>query len=334
MGKNFRVYLVALAGTALALSVAALPAQAGMGMPSKQQMETAAPISLSTPIDPSYTADNAAFVANGCGLRNKTSCVINVSGIPGHSTVKKAFLYWAYTSTTGAGRWPQKTIYLRGNAIDNGKLMGNGDDACWCGGTNVVYRANVTPLVTGNGNYNIRIPRQGVTLANGASPWDLTVCPSEPYQGLAEGASLVVIYTNSANFSTAGATTLVYDSGLAGQEFDTGTFSYDLSSVPAPVSGTDIFTEIGADGQAGNGYDGSASLEDTSLNSTVIAGINAASGFDLDSDWNGSDAGPMNQLWDTHSHDVTGVLTGGTNSVSIYAPDDCLIGVANVLTVR
>ena len=58
-----------------------------------------------------------------------------------------------------------------------------------------------------------------------------------------------------------------------------------------------------------------------------------------DSDWNGADGAPLPQVWDTHSHDVTGDLATGTNPVQIIDPftspgGDCTIGIANVLTVR
>jgi hypothetical protein len=193
-------------------------------------------------------------------------------------------------------------------------------------------------LVRGNGNYGIAVPRNAITVANGANPWDRTRCPTKRHQGLAEGASLVVVYKNSTtDFSTAGATTLVYDTNLAGQEFYTS-LSYGLSGVPAPSgSGPSIFTEIGADGQAGDGYDGSDTGKNTYLNSVAIAGpaANPSNGFDTDGDWDGTDGTPLNQLWDTHAHDVSSVVTGSTNTVSISsAGGDCLITVANVLTVR
>jgi len=143
-------------------------------------------------------------------------------------------------------------------------------------------------------------------------------------------------------------TVLVYDQGLAGTEFaskPSPDFSYTISQVPATGNGRSIFTEIGADGQTGtypNALEGFLSFKSTKLNSTVIAGpgaTNANNAVDPnnDSDWNGSDGGPLNQLWDTHSHDVTGLLKLGDNSISIYDAsdgEDCLVGIANVLTVR
>jgi hypothetical protein len=124
---------------------------------------------------------------------------------------------------------------------------------------------------------------------------------------------------------------LVYDSGLAGQEFS-DTLSYDLDGVPTPPGTfTSIFTELGADGQIGTSLSTGLALETTSLNGNLIAG--PGSGYN-DSDWNGTDGVPLNQLWDTHSHDVEGDLLAGANTVTIASQGDCLVTIANVLTVR
>jgi hypothetical protein len=276
-------------------------------------------------------ATNAGHVANGCTLRNSPSCVINLRGIPKGSTIKKAFLYWAFTSTTGTATPAQQTIIFKDVQLF-GALIGSGPDACWCGvpsvalnATNVVYREDVTSLVTGNGGYEVTLAPFSTPLTNGANPWEQTKCPSSK-QGLAEGASLVVVYSNS----TETGTTLVYDSGLAGTMFFSS-LSYGLGGVPTPSAGPSIFTELGGDGQTGFGFTGSATGKKTSLNGTLIVG---PSGVNQDSDWDGTDGTPLNQLWDTHSHDVTSVVATGTNTVSIAAGFDCLITVANVLTVR
>jgi len=77
--------------------------------------------------------------------------------------------------------------------------------------------------------------------------------------------------------------------------------------------------------------------KNTSLNSFLVAGPGSPAN---DADWNGSDGWPLIQLWDTHSHEVTGDLVTGLNTVSVFdsitppANGDCLIGIANVLTVR
>jgi hypothetical protein len=163
---------------------------------------------------------------------------------------------------------------------------------------------------------------------NGANPWG----PSTPNIGpLAEGASLVVIYSSKLE-NTIGHVT-IYDVGLAGFEFQTTPFSYSLLSLPGPTAGVEgIFTEIGGDGQVGAGVFASSSTsgETVSLNGTIIAG--PGSPYIEDSDWNGTDGVSLNQLWDTHTHGVTGVLDSPTNSVVITAPGDCLIAIANIIT--
>jgi hypothetical protein len=151
---------------------------------------------------------------------------------------------------------------------------------------------------------------------------------------LADGASLVVVYT----LPSENGTTLIYDSGLAGREFGAGPgLSYTLDKVPAPGEGSSIFTEIGADGQIGSALTAFLTSKTTSLNSTPIAGPGAAAvGGDNDSDWNGTDGTPLNQLWDTHSHDVTGIVAPTSEDVSIIDNTrgrDCLIAVANVLSI-
>jgi hypothetical protein len=259
--------------------------------------------------------------------------------------VKRAFLYWAFTSTTGTASGLEKRIIFNGVTFI-GTRIGNGPDACWCGGTNVVYRANVTffpgtlsKLVLGNGQYKVTLEPGATPLVNGASPWDQTRCPATTgalanKQGLAEGASLVVVYKNS----TETGTTLLYD-GMAGTEFLANAgLTYNLGSVPTPGAGASIFTELGADGQTGDGYTNGLTGENTSISSTLIAGPGAPSASgNNDSDWNGTDGVPLNQLWDTHSHDVSGLLAEGADTVSILdgiGGADCLIPVANVLTVR
>jgi hypothetical protein len=336
-----------LIASVLALATSATTARAQMGTTAslpKGQEASQSVTALST-IGPTFAFTNAAHVAHGCSLRNSGNCVINLRGIPKKSTVKRAFLYWAYTSTTGTATGLERRIIFDGITFV-GTRIGNGIDACWCGGTNVVYRANVTfipgtflKLVPGNGEHAVILEPGATPLRNGASPWDQTICPATTgplagRQGLAEGASLVVVYTNS----TETGTTLVYD-GMAGTEFQPSAgLTYTLGSVPAPSAGHTIFTELGADGQTGGGYTSTVTNKTTTLNGTLIAGPLAPSvGGDNDSDWNGTDGVPLNQLWDTHSHDVTGLVGAGTNTISINsigAVSDCDIAVANALTVR
>jgi hypothetical protein len=324
--------LAALGLSFLAATLTVLPAQSEMGAAPRGQPQALA-ATLPGPINPSFTITSAGHVANGCGLRNSRSCQIRMRGLPAGSTIVKALVYWAFTSTTGTGSAKQSTITFAGNVV-TGTLVGSGIDACWCGGTNVVYRAGVKRFVTGNGAYGVALSSGATPQTNGASPWRETVCPTNTNQGLADGASLVVVYT----LPSENGTTLIYDSGLAGREFGASLgLSYTLDKVPAPGEGSSIFTEIGADGQIGSALTAFLTSKTTSLNSTPIAGPGAAAvGGDNDSDWNGTDGTPLNQLWDTHSHDVTGIVGPTSEDVSIIDNTrgrDCLIAVANVLSI-
>jgi hypothetical protein len=324
--------LAALGLSFLAVALTVLPAQAEMGAAPKGQPQALA-VTVPQPINPSFTIASAGHVANGCALRNSTSCQIRLRGLPAGSTIVKAFVYWAFTSTTGTGSAKQNTITFAGNTV-TGTLVGSGVDACWCGGTNVVYRAGVKRFVTGNGAYGVALSSGATPQTNGASPWQRILCPTNPSQGLAEGASLLVVYTRP----WVSGTTLIYDSGLAGREFTPNPgLSYTLDKVPTLGEGLSVFTEIGSDGQIGDNLTALFTSKTTLLNSTPIAGPGAAAaGGDNDSDWDGTDGTPLNQLWDTHSHNVTGIVTAGSENVSVIdntADRDCLITVANVLSI-
>ncbi len=324
--------LAALGLSFLTIALTVFPAQAEMGAAPREQPQALVE-SLPEPINPSFTITSAGHVANGCGLRNARSCQIRMRGLPAGSTVVKAVIYWAFTSTTGTGSAKQSTITFAGNVV-TGTLVGSGIDACWCGGTNVVYRAGVRSFVTGNGVYGVALANGATPQTDGASPWQETRCPTNTNQGLADGASLVVVYT----LPRGNGTTLIYDSGLAGREFGANPgLSYTLDKVPTPGQGSSIFTEIGSDGQIGTSLTAFLTSKTTSLNGTPIAGPGAAAvGGDNDSDWNGADGAPLNQLWDTHSHDVTGIVAPSSENVSIIdntGARDCLIAVANVLSI-
>jgi hypothetical protein len=65
-------------------------------------------------------------------------------------------------------------LSLNGTAL-TGTLIGSGPDTCWGLSNSFTFRADVTPLVTGNGTY---------PLTGGATGGNI----------LAEGASLIAIY--------------------------------------------------------------------------------------------------------------------------------------------
>jgi hypothetical protein len=179
-------------------------------------------------------------------------------------------------------------------------------------------------VATGNGQYSIVLRAGANGSTAGQSPWVSAVPP------LFEGASLVLIGTGASTVS-------VYDVGFGGRMFF-DTLSYTLASAPSVANAAEVlFHNIGADGQIGVGVaaiPGTAS-EITWLNSRRIAGPGSPAN---DSDWNGGGAGPLPQLWDNTTHNVTAQARAGSNPsllpFIVYAPDDCLVTVANVVSVR
>jgi hypothetical protein len=114
--------------------------------------------------------------------------------------------------------------------------------------------------------------------------------------------------------------------------------SYSLNA-PASVANASqvLFHNIGADGQVGveRLAFSDTSGETTTLNGELIAGPGSAA---TDSDWNGAAGGPLPQLWDDTTHDVTTAAKAGSSSTVlpfvVRGLDDCLVSVANLISVR
>jgi hypothetical protein len=219
------------------------------------------------------------------------------------------------------------TVSVNGDSI-KGSLVGQGASPCWSPRNNYVYRAEV-PIyllyIGGNGDYQISgIPSND---GRGINPW----APA-PGQPLAEGATIVIFFTrNSGNNST----TYVYDSPISGTMF-ASQFSTDLTGFNANKS-TATFTTIGADGQVGSGYSAvyTVTTENTFFQGTQIAGYSASpSAFqDADSDWNGNDGFPLNQLWDSSTHIVPIKPNSTSANVRYTSNGDCLVVCSLILTI-
>lgn len=286
--------------------------------------------------------------AAGCGLRNFDSCTIRLRGIPANSTVLRAFVYWAQICL-GTSCPTSVNMEFQGRTITS-SLIGTNPQPCWAGSLIGAYRADVTGLMPGtstaalankviNGDYSINAIPSHPSERDGRDPWT----PGTTNLPKAAGATLVVVYSNPA-LSTVGRVYL--HNGV--HSLLGGTLDATLALVPAaPTSITNAkFTRFGADGQVGFSTTPNTAADDqtffggprascpapTAL--TQIAGIGSA--INADSDWNGDDGGPMNQLWDTHTTTVTSLLGGGaTNYCARYiAPGDCVTFIGYVLTVR
>jgi hypothetical protein len=246
------------------------------------------------------TFTGAQYGTGGTGLRNRGSAGIQVSGVVGPA--QAAFLYWAVI-TTGSPPSVLAKMSIRkieppsggGTVRLAGTLVGTGPSPCWGGLQINVYKAAL-PLTVANGNgfYHITLPFSGLGSTGGEDPWaSPTVFP------LWEGASLVIV-------GTGGAIVNIFDTGLSGNTFFGGTFSYDLPLPAAAPNGLTLWDTIGADGQVGASRtaNSATATEDTFINTIPVSGPGIGAP-DPDSDWNGNSAAPLPQLWDDTGHEIT-----------------------------
>ena len=276
----------------------------------------------------------AQFASGGVGLRNRETGAIGISGVV--TPVKAAFIYWAVI-TSGPAPTADKSIMVQrlspapASAVTTvaGTIVGTGPQPCWAGDTITVLRGSIpTSVASGNGLYKVTLLSGASGSTSGGDPWVGT--PALP---LMDGASIVIIGTGPSNQTVA-----VYDSGLAGATFHGNPgISYSLL-LPVTASGTlTLFDNIGADGQQGSSRKALSGYGDeiTKINGKLVAGQ-----LYNDSDWNGSSARPLPQLWDDTGHDITLATPSGTTSLNITIANkgeafyDCLTPVANVVSFK
>jgi hypothetical protein len=281
-------------------------------------------------LDPSPAAFSAHFgyATGGTALRNRGTGTISISGV--QPPVAAAYLYWAVVTRGVPPSAATKLAIIRlfpgsaATATLTGTLIGIGPPPCWPGTDRInVFRAQVpTSLVTGNGQYEVKLlPGAGGSTAGG-DPWALSAVTIPP---LWEGASLVVIGQGNG-------TVAVYDVGLSGKTFTT-TLSYSLNLPTAIANGFALWDNIGADGQIGGSRTAVAAGKITTINGVRIAGTGSAY---VSTDWGGSSGLPIPQLWDDTGHDISAAVRASTRSLAVHvtSPNDCLTPVANVVQTR
>lgn len=258
-------------------------------------------------------------IASGISLRNRGGGVINLRGAPEKSLAVKAYLYWDVLMDR---QMRFNSVSVNGVSV-GAQLIGQGDSPCWPPAYNFVYRAEVPThlLYNGiNGDYKIAGISSGEGF--GMSPWDAATPP------LAEGATLVVFFKSP---DSTYQTTYIYEQPISGQMFAGQTFSATLTGFNPAQQPTAKFTLVGADGQVGRGLNSSypTTAETSFFQGTQIAGPpNGGTSLNADSDWNGNDTQPLNQLWDTRTH-IVPIKTGSTSAgVKYISHSDCLVVVA------
>jgi hypothetical protein len=282
---------------------------------------------------------SAQYGAAGTGLRNRQSATINLSGVI--PPVQAAYLYWGVINPNPppdpAGLSHVIFREIGGTPqLITGTLLATAPSPCWGGDHTSYYRALVTSQTSGNGLYEVQVAPPGVGIIDGSDPW-VEANSTLPQW---EGASLVVVGT--------GTNTVNITDFIAGTPLTTPPvppFSYTVNLYGTPSGADAIWTTINADGQVGTSVNAQNNLydEQVTINGTQVSGPNEGpNAHDTDSDYNGNDASPLPQLWDTRTHDlttagVTGIVESGSLAVTVSSlsgvpPLDCIEVVANVIS--
>ncbi|MFI5106165.1 MAG: DUF3344 domain-containing protein, partial [Terriglobales bacterium] len=162
------------------------------------------------------------YTAAGVGLRNTTGGNITISGIPAGAIVQNAYLYWGMLDNGEDATLAN--LNLNGTPV-LGTRIGRGPDTCWGRTDSFSYRADVTPLVSGNGTYSLTGVASGGNI-------------------LAEGAALVVIYnTGGQSFRTV----MLADGNVVLPAVFTGQATFGGFNAASPVSAKTTF--LVGDGQ-------------------------------------------------------------------------------------
>lgn len=298
----------ALAALVWLVGAASVVAEQGM-----RDRGPAAQSDITITVPPYMPFVQAAHVANGVALRNRTAGTIHLRGVPVGSTVLKAYLYWNFSDSNTVGAATSPALF-NGNLV-KGTKTADSADPCWGMTGNHSYRADVTiyvPNARPNEDYDVNIDYAATTSTTGQHPW----APGESQIKRLEGATLLVVYRAS------GRAVVIYDA-LSGTMFFNGTLTLILPH-PVSLSGVGLMTMSGADGQRGVGHDNGASNETGFFNGIQISGPPIAA-----SDWDGSTGLPLPQLWDVHTHQVE--IVNPNSTVSWVAGPDCLVPVVIVL---
>ena len=324
--NTLRVFLLGLL-TALVLLATASAQLGTVNSPYLTKAPERGPLS----VQPFAFYAGADYATGGVGLRNQEQRSIIISGLPvGVGMPQDAYAYWSVLLANGnpppavtqlkiVRTWPIGPT--AGVATVTGDLIAIGGDPCWGSVGNYIYRAHVpVGVASGNGTYLIKLLPGASGLTDGEDPWNgNTVFP------LFEGASMVIIGNGTHTVS-------VFD-GIAGLTSTGNPVAYTLNLINPTNGGAVLWDNIGADGQVGASRLAAVGTPDetTTINGVPIAGPGIGA-IDSDSDWNGSAAFPLPQLWDDTGHDITAAAPAGTVAlnVSFTSPGDCWNTVVNV----
>jgi len=257
---------------------------------------------LLLPVQASQASDIASFktvfatdvaYAGFGGMRDNGTGTLSVAGVSG--TVKEAYLYWhGPTNTQDAAA--NAAVTFAGQGV-TGTHIGFSDNNCWGYQNSQAYRADVTSLVSGNGDYALAdfVKDGGEVNVNGASLLVFFDDGNGP-----NNRDVVLFDGNDSNipnsFDADG-----WNVSLSGINYQSGSASMDLH-----VSDGQTFDD---DALVLNGQE----LEPAGdvFNGETVPG-------------NGQSA--SDRLWDIRQFDVTSFLSPGENTLTLTTGQnsDCL----------
>lgn len=249
-------------------------------------------VSAGTPIAGDYDGADGLLLTGDDG----TSGVIPLAGIPDGAKIRKAVLFWSVLTDSPEVDDIGMHILFDGMPVAGTKVgFVAGATPCFPQDNTVGWKADVTAMVSGNGNYVVA----GFPGANSLSGPDFT-----------EGATLAVLFDDGSRTLKR----LVEYEGVAvtnGAAL-TQTLTQTLAGFtagPFPVTAT-WYPVIG-NGQNAPDYLWFGSLD---LGSTILNGSTAAFGA---STCSYTDSGSLECFWDDDNVDVSAAFLGGDTSVTV-----------------
>lgn len=272
------------------------------------------------------------YVANGVATRNTGYGTIRLRGIPPGAVAVRAMLYWGEIKD-GAVVALTETVAFKGVPV-TGNLLGVTAPPCWPGGFFVAYGASVIALLNPGLNSDYLVSKLPTSLTDGRDPWLTPPVPA--LRPLSEGASLVVQYAHASVPVTA----RVITHPVVQMTFGTLTLNHAFG-LPLPAYTTMKHTRLGADGQVGSSTFPFlfATNERTYIGPNILALTQIrgpGSPFNNNTDWDGNDGVPLNQLWDTQTSSNGALIPAGAVAYSVryISNGDCIVPVVHVLGVK
>ncbi|ROR32686.1 PEP-CTERM sorting domain-containing protein [Inmirania thermothiophila] len=215
------------------------------------------------------------------GLRGTGSGTIQLTGVSG--TVQQAYLYW-HGPTDSNDPAHNASLLLNGAPVV-GSNIGFSDDNFWSRSNSQAYRADVTGLVAGNGNYSI----------SGLIPND------------SNGASLVVFFDDGDNTNNVDIVTFDGNDANFANSFDPLGWNISLSGINYTSGSASLVLGV-SDGQSFT--DGSFLLNGTTLLSGNVFEGTSVPQTPGSSVTNGG-------LWDILAVDITAFMTPGPVTLTL-----------------